>query len=264
MKSFLTHDGVKLNVHRGASGTPVYFQHGLCGSAAQTQEAFPDDPRFQLVTMECRGHGVSEAGDEKCFTIRAFADDLAALMQEKKTVVGGISMGAAIALHMAVHRPELVKALVLARPAWLLDAAPENGRPNVEVGELLQGLPPNIAKEKFLASNIAKHLAETAPDNLQSLTSFFARERIATTSALLRRIASDGPGVTEQQVRALTIPTLIIATEQDHIHPLSHAQALHAMIPQARLAVIAPKGQDKPRYVSEFRATLLKFLEETA
>ena len=241
---------------------PVYFQHGLCGSAAQTIEAFPGDPRFCLHTLECRGHGSSEAGDINSFSINSFANDVAESVEAAPVIMGGISMGAAIALNLAVHKPHLVKALILARPAWLTDSAPENMRPNAEIGALLANHPPEIAKTKFLASPTAKYLAKTAPDNLASLLTFFHREPIAVTAALLTKISADGPGVTEQQVRTLTIPTLIIATAQDAIHPMAHAQKLHALIPHSRLVEITPKGVDKAAYVSEFRQTLLQFFEE--
>jgi pimeloyl-ACP methyl ester carboxylesterase len=256
----------KLNLVRGNNGgQPIVFQHGLCGQAAQTHEAFPIDPRFQMLTLECRGHGASEAGPLDAFSIKTFADDVAAMVEVENItpcIIGGISMGAAIALHLAVHKPHLVKALVLARPAWLIENGPENMRPNREVGALLSQFAPNVAKQEFLKSDLAKHLSKTSPDNLVSLTRFFARQPLATTAALLTRIANDGPGVTEAQVRNIKVPTLIIATTQDHIHPFTHAEALHEMIPQSHLAVITPKGIDKTRYVSEFQSTLLKFFEE--
>jgi pimeloyl-ACP methyl ester carboxylesterase len=244
------------------TGQPVFFQHGLCGSASQTIEAFPEDPRFRLYTLECRGHGASEAGDINAFSINTFANDIAESAEAGPIILGGISMGAAIALHLAVQKPHLVKALVLARPAWAIDNAPANMRPNAEVGELLAKYPPEIAKTKFLASATAHHLAKTAPDNLASLLTFFTREPIAVTSALLTKISADGPGVTETQVRALIIPTLIIATEQDAIHPMAHAQKLHALIPHSRLVKLTPKGVDKQAYVTEFRQALLNFFEE--
>jgi pimeloyl-ACP methyl ester carboxylesterase len=77
-------------------------------------------------------------------------------------------------------------------------------------------------------------------------------------------IAEDGPGITEDQLQALRIPTLIIATGQDVIHPLAHAEKLHALISGSILRLIAPKGVDKARYLSEFRSTLLSFLEDHA
>lgn len=260
-------DGLSLNVVEDGLGTPVVFQHGLCGNAAQTIEAFPDDPRFCLVTLECRGHGASPAGDEKRFSIKTFTDDLTSLIEERKLapcIIGGISMGAAIAMRLAVTQPGLVKALIIARPAWVAAAAPENCAPNFKVGELLSYLPPEEAKAAFLQSGTARRLADFAPDNLNSLTGFFSREPIGVTSALLMHIAEDGPGITEDQLQALRIPTLIIATGQDVIHPLAHAEKLHALISGSILRLIAPKGVDKARYLSEFRSTLLSFLEDHA
>jgi pimeloyl-ACP methyl ester carboxylesterase len=260
-------DGLTFNVVEGELGTPVIFQHGLCGSAAQTAEAFPDDPRFRLVTLECRGHGTSSPGGEKRFSIKTFADDLASLIEERKfspCVIGGISMGAAIATRLAVTHPELVKALIIARAAWVATAAPENCAPNFEVGELLSYLPPEEAKAAFLQSGTARRLERLSPDNLNSLTGFFSREPIGMTAALLKRIASDGPGITEEQLQALRIPTLIIATDQDVIHPVAHAEKLHALIPGSILKPITSKGVDKARYLSEFRSTLLSFLEDHA
>lgn len=261
MNTPFIHDGLRFNAFIAeGKGEPVILQHGLCGSAAQTREVFSIDPRYRLATLECRGHGTSDPGDPGDFSISTFADDVAAFMQ-RRSIVGGISMGAAIALRIAVHKPQLVKALVLARPAWFVDASPENNRPNREVGALLERFPADEAKRKFLGSEIAKHLGAIAPDNLASLTTFFSREPVAMTSALLRHIAADGPGVTREDLANITVPTLIIATEQDHVHPIAHAEALHAAIPNSRLVRITPKGVDKNRYLSEFQSTLLHFFE---
>ena len=41
-------------------------------------------------------------------------------------VIGGISMGAAISLKVAVEYPENVLALILVRPAWISDSKPKN------------------------------------------------------------------------------------------------------------------------------------------
>jgi pimeloyl-ACP methyl ester carboxylesterase len=252
-------------VQSRATGIPVVFQHGLCGSAAQTAEAFPHDPTYRMLTLECRGHGASQAGDTKAFSIKTFAHDVAAMVEAQDIapcVVGGISMGAAISLHLAIHRPDLVKALVLARPAWLIEDGPANMQPNAEVGSLLSRFSSAEAKAKFIAGDTSKALAQNAPDNLASLMGFFDREPMDVTSALLTRISADGPGVTDAQIRAIKVPTLIIATAQDHVHPIAHAEALHSMIPHSRLAIITAKGVDKHSYVTEFRQTLLTFFKE--
>ncbi|HWT29957.1 MAG TPA: alpha/beta fold hydrolase [Propylenella sp.] len=247
------------------AGPAFVFQHGLCGDAAQTAEVFPDDAPFRRITLECRGHGGSESGDPAAFSIAAFANDVAALIERQAlgpSVVGGISMGAAIALRLAVTRPDLVRALVLARPAWVTDPAPVNMRPYLEVGELLSRFPAEEARARFEASATAAWLAREGPDNLASLQSFFSRRPQEITAALLTRISRDGPGVSAADVAALRIPAVVIGHERDPLHPWSSAEQLAALVPGAQLAKIAPKAESRERYVQEFRAALRRFLAE--
>src|SRR5260370_2500856 len=146
----------------GGKGLPVIFQHGLCGDARQTSEAFPRDPRFRRITIESRGHGASEAGDPAQFSVHTFADDIAAFIEAHRLgpiVIGGISKGVAITLHLSVHRPEIVRGLILARPAWITASAPAKQSPNLEVGPLLIGLSPEDAPKGFEPSATAKPLA---------------------------------------------------------------------------------------------------------
>ncbi len=247
----------------GGEGLPVVFQHGLCGDARQTAEAFPDDPAFRMITLECRGHGGSEAGTS--LSIATFANDVAALIIHlglPPVVLGGISMGAAIASRLAVRNPAAVRGLVLARPAWVASSAPGNLRPNAEVGALLAKLPPGAARRAFVAGDTYAVLAREAPDNLTSLLGFFERRPIEVTSALLTAISRDGPGLSESELERLSMPTLILATEQDHIHPVAHAEHLARLLPGSILKTITPKGVDKAAYVSDFHAAFGAFFRE--
>ncbi len=259
-------DGLALSVARTGHGLPFVFQHGLCGAAGQPAEVFPEDRQCQCLTLECRGHGVSEAGDPAAFSIARFSDDVAGFVATlgRPVVLGGISMGAAIALRLAVTRPELVTAMVLARPAWIAEAGPGNLAPNAEVGKLLANHAPDEARRIFEASPTFARLAAEAPDNLASLMGFFAREPIAVTSALLSRISADGPGVSRDEIEGIRVPTLVIGHGRDAVHPLAMAEELAALIPQARFAKITPKADDVSRYRSEFRAALSTFLTENA
>jgi pimeloyl-ACP methyl ester carboxylesterase len=248
----------------GGKGLPVIFQHGLCGDARQTIEAFPQDPRFRRITIEARGHGGSEAGDPALFSVRTFASDVAAFIDAHRLapiVVGGISMGAAIALHLAVLRPGIVRGLILARPAWIVASAPANNIPNALVGRLLAELSQEDARKAFEASEIVRLLLEKAPDNLASLRGFFSRETQATTAALLQVIAADGPGVSEDDLRNLEIPTLIIGHDIDYIHPLSYAVAISQLIPRSQLVPITPKALSKASYLKDFHRAVTHFLE---
>ncbi len=257
----------RLNIVLAGEGPDFVFQHGLCGDAAQPAEVFPDGVPFRRVTLECPGHGRSEAGDPAAFSIAAFADDVAAMIKARGSapvVLGGISMGAAIVLRLAVMRPDLVRAVVLARPAWVTEAAPPNMQAYAEVGELLSRFPPDEARARFDRSATARRLETEGPDNLVSLRSFFTREPVATTSALLTRIAADGPGVTATEVGSLRLSALVIGQARDPLHPLAYAERLAAMIPGACIEEVTPKAESRERYAADFRAALRRFLTKLA
>ena len=258
--------GVSLALHDGGGGgVPFVFQHGLCGSAAQTAEVTPGIAGIRPLTLECRSHGASEAGDPAAFSIATFTNDVVALIVERelaRAIVGGISMGAAIALRLAVLQPDAVRALILARPAWVVASGPANMRPYGEVGELLARHEPAKARRLFLASETARNLATEAPDNLASLTGFFDRAPLGVTAQLLTRIAADGPGVTPADLANIACPVLIVGHHQDLAHPFAACQELVQLIPHARLVEITPKARDKAAYTSDFKAALAAFLKD--
>jgi pimeloyl-ACP methyl ester carboxylesterase len=259
---------VQLTYYDAARGSvPVVLQHGLCGSAQQTAEAFPEDEDLRLLTLECRGHGTSSAGAADGLSIASFADDVIALIESERlapVILGGISMGAAISLRIAVRRPELVRALILARPAWVTESAPANMRPNAEVGELLASVAPERARARFEQGATARQLATEAPDNLASLLGFFERQPLIVTAELLQRISVDGPGVSPDEVRAVAVPALVIGHQADAIHPLSHARSLAALLPQAELVEITPKSVSRETYINDLHAAIRQFIRSIA
>lgn len=258
-------DGIVLSLCRSGGGVPLVFQHGLCGDVRQPADVMPDGIGFACVTLECRGHGESEAGPLEELSIATFADDMASAIERLDAgpvVLGGVSMGAALALRLAVTRQDLVRGLVLARPAWVAEPAPPNMRPNALAGELLATLPAELARMRFEASDEAVALATSAPDNLASIRGFFSRAPQEVTAALLTRISADGPGVREADVAGIAVPTLVIGHGRDAVHPIAHARHLAQTIRLARLVEITPKADDPQRYRSDFREALAAFLTE--
>jgi pimeloyl-ACP methyl ester carboxylesterase len=258
----LTRDGLALAVHGGGEGgPPIVFQHGLCGDARQVDETLAGLGGQAWRMLECRGHGGSAMGR---VSLAQFAEDVAVLIETLPgpVVLGGISMGAAIACRLAVTRPDLVRALVLVRPAWVADAAPANMAPNAEVGALLARWPADKARQIFADGATARWLAAAAPDNLASLMGFFERRPQQDTAYLLTTIAMDGPGITAVDLGKLRLPTLICATAEDAIHPIGHAQDLARLIHGARLVNLPAKGRDKPAHLAALCTAMIRFLKE--
>lgn len=256
---------IRLSVAKSGQGRPFVFQHGLCGSADQTNAVFPTDTNWQLLTLECRGHGKSACGDFKSLSIEQFTEDLVSFISGRNggpVLLGGISMGAAIALRLAIKHPELVEGLVLARPAWIGQAAPETLRPTRELAQLLADHEPSNAKLLFENSKTATQLKHDSPDNLASLLGLFDRKPHAETQALLASIANDGPGVSLLEIENLNVPTLVIGTEQDAIHPMAMARQLADLVSDARLVQITSKSSNPQQYQAEFQLALRRFLQE--
>ena len=254
--------GTVLRCVAAGSGEPVLFQHGLGGDAAQVAEVFPDAAGWRRLTLECRAHGGSDAGPPDALSIATFADDVVALADMhgvERFVVGGISMGAAIALRIAALHPARVRGLILVRPAWLFQPAPDNMHPFVEVAGLLASLPADAAKHRFADGETARQLRQTAPDNLASLLGFFDRPNPATTAALLLRTARDGPGITEAAAAELHVPALVIGHGIDHVHPFAYAQRLAGVLPNATLVTVTPKATDRTAHAADVRSAISAF-----
>jgi pimeloyl-ACP methyl ester carboxylesterase len=262
LSSFRTGDGCRLDYVDEGHGLPVLWQHGLGATQAQPAEVFPQSSRLRRITMECRGHGGSELGAPEALSIPQFADDAVAMLDHlgvSRATVGGISLGAAIALRLAVRHPERVSGLVLARPAWISEAAPENLRIYSEVAELLAQDGPEPGLRRLESSARYRRLVRESPDNAASMRSFFAREPVSTV-ALLSRIPAQPPGVTREEISRLELPTLVVANEGDYVHSLAMAMQVAALISGARLTVIPSKNSNRDGYVEGFKAALDGFL----
>jgi len=243
-------------------GLPVLWQHGLGATQAQAAEVFPESSQFRRITMECRGHADSELGAPEGLSIQQFADDAVGLLDHlevRRAVVGGISLGAAIALRLAVHSPERVSEQIIARPAWTSEAAPERLKIYLDVAELLAQYGPAQGLERLLATERYQLVLRESPDNAASMRSFFTREP-ASTVALLSGIPVQGPGVTREQVYRLALPTLVIANEGDYVHSIATATAVAGLIPGATLKIIPSKNSNRDAYVAAFKAAMEEFL----
>jgi pimeloyl-ACP methyl ester carboxylesterase len=263
--SFKTRDGCLVNYVDEGDGRPVLWQHGLGATQAQAAEVFPETSRLRRITMECRGHADSELGAPVGLSIQQFADDAVVLLDHlgvRRAVVGGTSLGAAIALRLAVHYPERVSVLIIARPAWISEAAPERLKIYLDVAELLAQYGPEQGLERFQATERYRLVMRESPDNAASMRSFFHRDNPASTVALLSRIPAQGPGVTREQMSRLALPTLVIANEGDYVHSIATATAVAELIRGAKLTIIPSKNFNRDGYIEAFKAALDEFLSD--
>jgi pimeloyl-ACP methyl ester carboxylesterase len=264
---FRTDDGCVLAYEDTGSGMPIVWQHGLGADRQQPAEVFPESDNVRRITLECRGHGESELGDPGRISIAQFGSDVIALLDHlgiDQALLGGISLGAAISLPLAVKFRLRFTGLIIARPAWIQDAAPSTMRPYLVVAELLRDFGREEGLRRFSTSEVYAEVADVSPDNAVSLCSFFSRANGQSTIELLSRIPKDGPGVTLQDIASLDLPTLVIGNGEEYVHPLAYASQLSDLIPNAKLHIVTSKTVDNVLYRSQFREALAAFIGERA
>jgi pimeloyl-ACP methyl ester carboxylesterase len=258
-----TPDGCRLAFVDEGEGMPVLWQHGLGADRTQPAEVFPAIDGIRRITLECRGHGLSALGDSRALSIAQFADDAVLLLDHlgiERAAVGGISLGAAVALRIAVMRPERTSALILARPAWVDADGPEQLQIYRDVAELLAQHGADEGLTRLEASERLREVEAASPDNAASMRGFFRRRNPASTVALLRHIPVQGPGVQRGDISRLDLPTLVIANREDYVHPVKTAQTLAELIPGSTLRIITSKTVSREDYVVEFERALRDFL----
>ncbi len=78
-------------------------------------------------------------------------------------MVGGISLGAAVAVNVAIRYPERVLGLMLVRPAWIDRPLPENVHLYATIARLIRELGPEDGLEQFRTiAGVSGHGARVA------------------------------------------------------------------------------------------------------
>jgi predicted NBD/HSP70 family sugar kinase len=241
--SFLTSDGCRLSYESAGEGLPVVWQHGLGADRKQPADVFPDLSGVRRITLECRGHGDSELGDPTRLSIASFTEDVIALMDHlgvRKAVVGGISLGGAIALRLAALHPERTCGLMIARPAWIDGPSRETMSPYAAVAECIAESGTVEGLGRFLHSEELRKVQCVSPDNALSLQTFFTRANPESTVQLLSRIAKDAPADRDHD-RVLFAANLPVLNERRLATEWS--QAVHVPVRLERDSILSLMGE---------------------
>ncbi len=250
------------------NGLVFVFQHGLGGDRRQPMELYAYQPGVHLIALDCRGHGKTQPlGDPALLRFDVFADDVVALLDQlgiDQFVAGGISMGAGVALNLALRYAPRVAGLLLVRPAWLAQPSPPNLDCMVEVGQWIRDYGVAEGRQGFLASPLYLRLAKEAPYTADSLLAQFDEPRAADAWPRLLHLPADAPNRDPTAWRQVTAPTLVLANHVDPTHPFAYAETLAAAIPHAELVEVPSKSLDPKAHVATARAHIDRFLRHIA
>jgi pimeloyl-ACP methyl ester carboxylesterase len=245
---------------------PFVFQHGLGADISQPMSFFGEDRPFRLISMDCRGHGKTvPLGNRHFLKFDSFSNDIINLLDHlnlAKVVLGGISMGAGIALNFALRYPDRTRALILSRVSWLAEPLPPNLAVFPKIAGLIREHGAHRGKELFSASAEYQALLRSSPANASSWMSQFLRERADETFEILESIPNDVPAPDFSSWKKIDLPTLVLANRNDPQHPFEYGQVLAREIPGARFAEITGKAISGQKHLEDVRREILQFFGE--
>ena len=259
------HDGIGFHYEDKGSGLPFFFQHGLGADASQPFGLLTQPDDIRLLAFDCRAHGRTQpAGPAAKIGISAFADDLCALMdflKLERCIVGGISMGAAVALNFTLRYPSRVTGLILSRPAWLDRPNPWNVRMFSLVARLLREHGLARGRELFKQTPEFAETARQFPDVARSLCGQFENPRAAENVVNLERIPLDSPCHDRREWASIKTPTLVLANRQDPVHPFEYGEICARLIPGAEFHEIACKSVSVEKHATDVQRFIEAFLK---
>jgi pimeloyl-ACP methyl ester carboxylesterase len=114
---YLERDGVKLYYEETGTGEPaMLLVHGwTCNHTHWAAQVAHFSKRHRVVTVDLRGHGLSDAPQQE-YTTEGFADDVAWVIQQlglDRPIVCGHSMGGFVTAMLGKNHPESLRARII-------------------------------------------------------------------------------------------------------------------------------------------------------
>jgi pimeloyl-ACP methyl ester carboxylesterase len=218
--------GINLHYLEQGKGTPVMLIHSMASNLGHSwvESGWIEHlcPRFRTIALDCRGHGLSaKSYDPDFYTADAMADDVARLLDHldvARTLVAGYSMGACVALNLAIRYRERVRAMVIGGVSSRAYKVP----PREELERLV---------EVLRADDIASH-TDRAALFMRSFCIKNGNDPKALAAFSLHR----RPDVEQNQLGSIRAPVLIAAGTRDAI--VQGVDELAASIPGAKIITL--------------------------
>ncbi len=228
---------------RGEPGRPpLVLVHGAGGDHMHWPAALRRLPGYSVYALDLPGHGRSGGAGRQA--VGAYAEVIwgfAQALRLPRFVLGGHSMGGAVALEMALRHAAALAGLVLVGTGARLRVAPQ----------ILEGLLSDYAGTAALVTAWA-HGPGTDARQLQAYTRRLRRVPAAVIYGdyLACDVFDRRPDVAQ-----IGLPTLIVCGTADRMTPPKFSQWLKDQLPQAELAWAPDAGHmvmlEKPAVVAE-------------
>jgi pimeloyl-ACP methyl ester carboxylesterase len=240
--------GTKLFAVESGEGRPIVLLHGgLANHLACRVFGAPLDARYRLITPDLRGSGRSIFRDELSWDL--LASDIVALLRAlglERAVIGGVSMGAAVATRAALRHPDVIDKLVILSPAYGgtelgLNAAQRRAMRAMDDAGCRA---PEEGVEVLLP--LFDALPESVRDRATRLISTYDAQSVATTTSFMASLVQ--PFECGEDLQQIAAPTLVVPGV-DATHPREAAEVFRVNVKSCSFVEAEP-----PRYAEAIAA----------
>ena len=215
------------------SGEPLILLHGNGEDGSYFTHQLPYfSRRYRVLALDTRGHGLSPRG-EGPFTIRRFSEDLLQFMDEQEIPsahILGFSDGGNIALCFALAHPERVRSLILNGANLHASGVKRSVQLPIEIGYRIASL-------------------------------FARRSAGARRNAEMLGLMVNDPNIDPDELKKLTVPTLVIAGTKDMIRE-EHTRLMAEKLPNSRLILLPGDHFIANKNPEAFNRAVDRFLQE--
>jgi pimeloyl-ACP methyl ester carboxylesterase len=247
------------------AGPPLLMLHGLGGTCDQLARYSTDLDLGSLLAPDLRAHGETAlVGGPDAFHFNGFADDVVALLDRlhyPRTAVVGVSMGAGVAVNLALRYPERVSALLLIRPAWTDEPHPVHLSALSFAGDLLQRMGGVVGARVFAESPDYRRVLEASAAAAESLLEQFRDPLAAQRAVRLVQMPLSNPFKRLADLGALDVPATVVAAPADPLHPVEVAEAWASCIPGSGWLQTASRDGDPAAYHRDLTVSVERFVE---
>jgi pimeloyl-ACP methyl ester carboxylesterase len=257
--------GIETSYLEAGSGETLLMLHGSgpgVSALANWQHNIPTlAQRFHVLAPDIVGFGTTERPDDIVYSLRTWTDHVWAFMDahgiEKARVIGN-SLGGRIALQMATDQPDRIAKMVLM-------GAPGVGMtPTEGLAALRAYEPSHHAMDELLCNYFAVDPAMITDDLVKiRYEASIADGAYEAYRAMFfdPRHAGSELGITENEVRAIATPTLLIHGREDKVVPLQVSITMLGLLPNADLHVFSACGHwTQIERADEFSAVVSDYL----
>lgn len=245
-----TEDGVKLYYEDTGSGEPVVFVHEFAGDARswEPQVRF-FARRYRCVVYNARGYPPSDVPEDPAQYSQAFAyQDIGAVLDHlsiESAHIVGLSMGGFAALHFGLNCASRARSLVIAGCGYGAEKEQrESFQREVEAtADLIESSGGEAFADTYAVGPTRVQFQNKDPRGWAEFRDQLAEHSLKGAANTMRGVQRNRPSIfdLEEQMGALTVPTLIMTGDEDEPCLLPNI-FMKRTIPSSALVVLANSG----------------------